>query len=152
MHVQPRFMVYRSFLLFVTPRYPLIWSRAARSRRKEIANRWMPFRVSLQWEGRGAGEEPVRVACGLPNSNKRSYQELCCYSVTKLCLTLCYPKDCSMPGSSVNHLQEFAQTHVHWVSDAIEPSQEHSIFYCINPFNLPNNFMNQKQLLALIYR
>ena len=31
--------------------------------------------------------------------------------------------DCSMPGLPVLHyLPEFAQTHVHWVSDAIQPS------------------------------
>ena len=31
--------------------------------------------------------------------------------------------DCSMPGFPVlHHLPEFAQTHVHWVSDAIQPS------------------------------
>ena len=31
--------------------------------------------------------------------------------------------DCSMPGFPVLHyLPEFAQTHVHWVSDAIRPS------------------------------
>ena len=31
--------------------------------------------------------------------------------------------DCSMPGFPVLHyLPEFAQTHVHWVSDAIQPS------------------------------
>ena len=31
--------------------------------------------------------------------------------------------DCSMPGLPVHHqLLEFAQTHVHWVSDAIQPS------------------------------
>ena len=31
--------------------------------------------------------------------------------------------DCSTPGSSVLHyLLEFAQIHVHWVSDAIKPS------------------------------
>ena len=47
----------------------------------------------------------------------------CCCSVTKLCLTLCDFMDCSMPGSPVlHHLLEFAQTHVHWVSDAIQPS------------------------------
>ena len=48
----------------------------------------------------------------------------CCYfSATKSCLTLCNPVDCSMPGSSVFHyLTEFAQIHVRWVSDAIEPS------------------------------
>ena len=38
-------------------------------------------------------------------------------------LTLCNSIDCSMPGSPVLHyLLEFAQTHVHWVSDAIQPS------------------------------
>ena len=46
-----------------------------------------------------------------------------CCSVDKSCLTLCEPKDCSTPGSSVLHyLPEFAQTHVHRVSDAIQPS------------------------------
>ena len=31
--------------------------------------------------------------------------------------------DCSMPGFPVIHyLPEFAQTHVHWVSDGIQPS------------------------------
>ena len=39
----------------------------------------------------------------------------CCYcSVTKSCLTLCNPTDCTMTGSSVFHcLLEFAQIHVH---------------------------------------
>ena len=47
----------------------------------------------------------------------------CCFSVTKLCLTLCDPMDCSIPGSSVFHyLPELAQTHVHLISDAIQPS------------------------------
>ena len=44
-------------------------------------------------------------------------------SVTWLCLTLCDPMDCSMPDLPVHHqLPEFTQTHVHWVSDAIQPS------------------------------
>ena len=44
-------------------------------------------------------------------------------SVAKSCLTLCNPMDFSMPGFLVLHdLQEFAQTHVHWISDAIQPS------------------------------
>ena len=44
-------------------------------------------------------------------------------SVAKLCLILCSPMDCSMPGFPILHyLPEFAQTHVHWVSDAIQPS------------------------------
>ena len=37
-----------------------------------------------------------------------------CCSVTKSCLTLCDPMDCSMPGFPVlHHLPELAQTHVH---------------------------------------
>jgi len=44
-------------------------------------------------------------------------------SVTQLCLTLCDPMDCSIPGIPVLHqLPELAQTHVHWVGNAIQPS------------------------------
>ena len=44
-------------------------------------------------------------------------------SVAQLCSTICDPMDCSTPGFPVHHqLLELAQTHVHWVSDAIQPS------------------------------
>ena len=47
----------------------------------------------------------------------------CCCSVTQSCLTLCDPTDYSTPGFPVLHyLPDFAHTHVHWVSDAIQPS------------------------------
>ena len=40
-----------------------------------------------------------------------------------LCPTLCDPMDCSMPGFLVHHqLLELAQTHVHQVGVAIQPS------------------------------
>ena len=43
--------------------------------------------------------------------------------LAKLCLTLCDPADYSTPGFPVFHcLHEFAQTHVHWVGDAIQIS------------------------------
>ena len=46
-----------------------------------------------------------------------------CFSVTKLCPTPCDPMNCSTPGFSVHHyLPELPQIHVHWVSDAIQPS------------------------------
>ena len=46
-----------------------------------------------------------------------------CCSITQLYLTLCDPMDCSMPGFPILHyLLEFAQTHVHWTGDAIQPS------------------------------
>ena len=44
-------------------------------------------------------------------------------SVAQLCLTLCNPVDCSNQGLPVHHqLPELTQTHVHWFSDAIQPS------------------------------
>ena len=44
-------------------------------------------------------------------------------SVAQSCQTLCDPIDCSTPGLLVHHqLLEFTQTHVHWVSDTIQPS------------------------------
>ena len=44
-------------------------------------------------------------------------------SVAQSYLTLCDPMNCSMPGIPVHHqLPEFTQTHVHRVSDAIQPS------------------------------
>ena len=44
-------------------------------------------------------------------------------SVVQLCPTLWDPINRSMPGLSVHRkLPEFTQTHVHWVSDAIQPS------------------------------
>ena len=52
-------------------------------------------------------------------------RKFCIYScsVVKSCLTLCNPMDCSMPGFPVlSYLLEFAETHVHWVSNAIQPS------------------------------
>ena len=46
-----------------------------------------------------------------------------CCSVAQLCLTLCDPIDWSTPGFPVlHHLPEFAQTHIHWLGDAIQSS------------------------------
>ena len=55
--------------------------------------------------------------------------EDCCCSVAKWCLTLCDPMDSSTPGFPVLHyLLEFAQVHVHWVGDAIQPSLPHPLW------------------------
>ena len=44
-------------------------------------------------------------------------------SVSKSCSTLCDPVNCSTPGFPVLHyLPQFIHTHVHWISDAIQPS------------------------------
>ena len=48
-------------------------------------------------------------------------------SVTQSCLTLCDPMNRSTPALPVHHqLPEFTQTHVHRVSDAIQPSHPRS--------------------------
>ena len=45
-------------------------------------------------------------------------------SITKLCRTPCDPMGCSTPGFPVLHyLPELAQIHIHWVGDALQPSQ-----------------------------
>ena len=44
-------------------------------------------------------------------------------SVSQSCPALCDPMDCNMPGFPVHHqLPKLAQTHVHWVCDAIQSS------------------------------
>ena len=49
--------------------------------------------------------------------------DCCCFSVTEWCLILCNPMDSSTSGFPIlHHLPELAQTHVHWVSNVIQPS------------------------------
>ena len=46
-----------------------------------------------------------------------------CCAVAQSCPNLCNAMDCSTPGFPVlYHLRKLAQIHVHWVSDAIQPS------------------------------
>ena len=55
-------------------------------------------------------------------------------SVAQLCPTVCDPMDCSMPGFHVHHqFLELAQTQVHQVNDAIQPS--HSLLSPSPAFN-----------------
>ena len=53
----------------------------------------------------------------------RQLAGFCCCSVAQLCPILCDLMDCSMPGLPVHYqLPQLAQTHVHRVGDAIQPS------------------------------
>ena len=53
----------------------------------------------------------------------REFFSCSCCLVAKSCLTLCDPMNRSTPGLPVHHqLPECTQTHVHRVSDAIQPS------------------------------
>ena len=65
------------------------------------------------------------------------YPVLLCL-VAQLCPTLCDPMDCSSPGFLVHHqFLEVAQTHGHWVGDAIQPSHPHFPLLL-----LPSNFFS----------
>ena len=58
-----------------------------------------------------------------------------------------WPMDCSMPAFPVFHyLPEFAQTHVHWVDDAIQPSFPVALF-CLQSF-LSSESFPMSQLFA----
>ena len=55
-------------------------------------------------------------------------------SVTQSCPTLCDPKNCSTPGLPVHHqLPEFTQTHIHRVTDAVQPSHPLSSLLLLTP-------------------
>ena len=77
----------------------------------------------------------------------------CCCLVAKSCPTPFDLMDCSMPSSPVLHsLPEFAQIHVHWVNDAIEPSHPlpapsplRSIFPSISTFSKDQLFASGGQ-------
>ena len=64
-------------------------------------------------------------------------------SATQLCPTLCNPMDCRTPGFPVHHqLPELAQIHVHWISDAIQPSQTLVVpfFLCLQSLPASGSF------------
>ena len=69
-------------------------------------------------------------------------------SVAQSCLTLCSPMNCSTSGLPVHHqLPELTQTHVHQVSDAIQPS--HPLSFPSPPAPIPPSikvFSNESTL------
>ena len=73
-----------------------------------------------------------------PDLNEQKTKLLFCQSLTQLRPTLYDPMDSSMPGFPVlHHLPELAQIHVHWISDAIQPSHPLSSLLL-----LPSIFLN----------
>ena len=77
-----------------------------------------------------------------PSSQSNSHIHTCSVqfsSVAQSCPTLCNPMNRSTPGLPVHHqLPEFIQTHVHQVSDAIQPSHPLS-----SPSPAPNPSQHQ---------
>ena len=60
-------------------------------------------------------------------------------SVTQSCPTFYNPMDCSMPGLPVpHHLLAFAQVHVYWIGNALQPS--HPLSSPSPTFNLSQHY------------
>ena len=60
--------------------------------------------------------------------------------------------NCSIPGFPVLHyLPEFAQTHAHWVSDAIQPSHPLSPPYAALNFSQDQGFFNESALCSSLW-
>ena len=82
-------------------------------------------------------QSEIHVAHLLKDIYKYAHSNIQFSSVAQSCLILCDPMNCSMPGLPVHHqLPESTQTHVHWVSDAID----HLILCHHPPLLLPSIF------------
>ena len=78
----------------------------------------MPFNVTLPTKGSRPSSNHHCAGTRLQTS--LTHQGC---SATQSYPTLCEPMDFSMPGFPVlHHLLEFAQTHIHWIGDVIQPS------------------------------
>ena len=78
------------------------------------------------------------------NLKAKSWSSSLWCSIAKSCPTLYDSMDCSMPGFPVLHyLPEFAQVHVHWFGDAIEPSY---LLFPSSPFTFN---LSQHQSLSI---
>ena len=88
---------------------------------------WFCFHyVSLVTEGQGDFSRILFLKYFLlllPCNNQYSDLMFVVVDQSPSCVQLCDSMNCSTPGFPVlHHLPEFAQIHVHWVSDAIQPS------------------------------
>ena len=94
-----------------------------------IKNKWKPLKnyllnfskssiVVVQWLSH------IWLFATLQTAARQASLSLCSVQFSPhSCLTLCDPMDCSTPGFPVCHqLLALTQTHVHWVSNAIQPS------------------------------
>ena len=88
---------------------------------RRCAHWWTTGRVTALAQASGEEERPEPLSPPAPHYLPVLPIQI--RSVAQLCPTLCDPRNRSMPGLPVHpQLPEFTQTHVHRVSDAIQPS------------------------------
>ena len=114
-HLPPKTGSHRSLLL----------NKAGPDQNYKVICLWFPglaFSMPL-FPSRSTAHHHLRYQAKSQSAINSPFCLLCWCSVTKLCLTLYDPMDCSMPGFPVLHyIPKFAQARVHWVGDAIESS------------------------------
>ena len=82
-----------------------------------------------------------RSSSCLPSQSPSLTDSVQLSSVAQSCPTLCDPMNRGTPGLPVHHqLPESTQTHVHWVSDAIQPSHPLSSPSCPQSFPASGSF------------
>ena len=83
----------------------------------------LPFHLSLAQCQEKSGRKETEEQSEQSRVLVKELSWFSCCSIAKSCPTLCNLMDCSLPGfPSPHHLPEFAQVHVHWISDVIQPS------------------------------
>ena len=113
------------FLLLYS--YSISYCRSTFGKWKPLSNTWI-----LIWKCHDLSSS-IKLNIAIHNW----FHRFCCCSVAQSCPTLSNPIYYSMPGFPVlHHLLEFAQTHVHWVGDAIQPS---------HPLSFPSPALNLSQ-------
>ena len=112
----------------ITPIVSIYWMLSARCFQCIISFNSLNERV--WWLRLSISDRVNRYRCQIPCIRSYAYDawiqihyRISISSVAQLCLTLCDPMDCSTPGFSVHcQLLKLTQTHIHRVSDAIQPS------------------------------
>ena len=85
--------------------------------KEELKSLWIKVKEESEKAGLKLNIKKTKIMASSPISSVQFS------SVAQSCPTLCDPMNHSTPGLPVHHqLPEFTQTHVHRVSDAIQPS------------------------------
>ena len=128
--------------------------------------KWQPTPAFSPGEVHGQRSHIGYIPRGRKDSGTTEAVSQSVSSVAQSCPTLCNPMNHSMPGLPVHHhLPEFTQTHVHRVSDAIQPSyplsspsppapnpsQHQSLFQWVNSSHEVAKVTNNKYLSSMFY-